>query len=151
MSEVRPLFPRAVPYGCGAASIVAILILFGIGVFAGSGKGGSIFGSILGMMAGEIDGMFTKEVSKAQRDAFEAEMKSLEKNLSQGKVSIDKVQPLLRTIRDTSGDNAVTPKEAEMLIQAARAANEVAPLRGSAVSRSPNPATPQPRNPAPPR
>lgn len=123
LSELRPLFPRWVPFGCGAASLLAVLILFGAGAVAGSGKGGSIFATLFGTMQEEIDGMFTKDVTPAQKSAFDAEMKALRGHLADGKVSMDRLQPLLHAIRDASLDNKVTPAEAAQLTQAAHEVN----------------------------
>ena len=129
LSEVRPIFHRAVPLGCGAASIVAILILFVGGAVAASGKGGTLFAALFGTMTDEIHGMFTKDVTAAQKSAFDAEMKTLRANLAEGKISMDALQPMLRTIRDTSGDSSVTAKETETLTKAARDVNRTARKR----------------------
>ena len=123
-SEVRPLFPRWVPIGCGAASLLAIVILFGIGTIAGSAEGGTIFAAIFGTMQDEIDGMFTKDVTPPQKAAFDGEMKMLRGNLAAGKVSIDKLQPLLQEVRASSADSKVTPDEAAKLTTAAHVVNE---------------------------
>jgi hypothetical protein len=124
LSDVRPLFPRWVPLGCGAASLVVILVLFGAGAVAGSGKGGSIFAWLFATMEDEIHGTFTKDVTPAQKTAFDAEMKTLRGNLAAGKVSIDHLQPLLRAIRDASIDSKVTPDEAANLTKAAHDVNQ---------------------------
>jgi len=121
--DVRPIFPRWVPFGCGAASLLVMLVLFGAGAAAGSGKGGSIFAWMVATMQDEIHGSFTKEVSAAQKAAFDAEMKTLRGNLDQGSVSIDRLQPLLRAIRDASIDSKVTPEEATQLTKAAHDVN----------------------------
>ena len=131
LSEVRPIFPRWVPFGCGTASLIVILVLLAAGTLAGSGKGGGIFASMFGMMQDEIHGMFTKEVTAAEKAAFDAEMKTLRQNLAGGKVSMDKLQPLLHEIREASMDSKVTPDEASKLTQAAHEINR-APSRAIA-------------------
>ena len=123
LSDVRPIFPRWVPFGCGTASLIVIAVLFGVGVLAGSGKGGSIFATLFGTMQDEIHGMFTKEVTAADKSLFDAEMKTLRGNLAKGKVSIDRLQPLLRAIRDASIDSKITPEEAKKLTAAAHQVN----------------------------
>jgi len=123
LSDVRPIFPRWVPFGCGAASLLVILVLFGAGAVAGSGKGGSIFAWMFATMQDEIRGSFTKEVSATQKAAFDVEMKTLRGNLDKGSVSIDRLQPLLRAIRDASIDSKVTPEEATQLTKAAHDVN----------------------------
>jgi hypothetical protein len=149
LSEVRPIFPRWVPLGCGAASLVALLVLFAGGAIFSGAKGGALFAMLFTMMRDEVRGMYAKDVTAAQKLAFDAEMKIVLRNLDQGKVSIDQLQPLLQTIRETSMDSSVSGGEVEKLTKAARDMNEkVAKLPGSAVSESPHPATAQPRNPA---
>ena len=148
-SEVRPIFPRWVPFGCGAASLLAIVVLFLAGAVAGSGKGGSIFAWMFATMQDEIHGIFTKEVTPVQKAAFDAEMKALRSNLDQGRVSIDRLQPLLRAIRDASIDSKVTPEEAAQLTKAAHDVNDgVTRSRGREVSPSRSPRAPRPRDPA---
>jgi len=126
LSEVRPIVHKGVPYGCGAASLLAIVLLFIGGALAGSGQGGALFATLFGTMAGEIRGMYAKDVTAAQKAAFDAEIKALQKNLDDGKVSISDLQPLLRSIRETSGDSSVTAKELDALTQAARNVNAAA-------------------------
>ena len=134
LSEVRPIFPRWVPFGCGTASLLGMLVLFGAGALAGSGKGGSIFAWMFATMQDEIHGSFTKEVSPAQKAAFDAEMKLLRGNLDNGSVSIDRLQPLLHAIRDASIDSKVTPEEAAQLTKAAHDVNAAAGQRPTANS-----------------
>ena len=129
--EAPPLFPRWVPFGCGAASLLAIVVLFIGGALAGGGKGGGIFATLFGTMQSEIHGMFTKDVTPAQKAAFDAEMNALRGNLGAGKVSIDRLQPLLRAIRDASVDNKVTPEETERLTRAAHEVNSGASRSGA--------------------
>ena len=100
-----------------------ILILFAAGAWAGSGKGGSIFATLFGTMQNEIHDMFTKEVTPAQKAAFDAEMNALRTNLGNGKISIDRLQPLLHSIRDASIDSKITPAEAAQLTKAAHDVN----------------------------
>jgi hypothetical protein len=119
-----------VPFGCGTASLVAMIVLFGAGAWAGSGKGGSIFAALFGTMQGEIHDMYTKDVTPAQKAAFDAEMNALRKNLSDGNVSIERLQPLLHEIRDASLDSKITPQETAALTKAAHDVNQVAKLPG---------------------
>ena len=146
LSDVRPLFPRWVPFGCGSASLLMIAILLAGGAWAGSGKGGSIFATLFGTMQDEIHDMFTKDVTPAQKAAFDAEMNALKANLGNGKISIDRLQPLLHSIRDASIDSRITPDEAVQLTTAAHEVNlAVAGSRGLGVSGHPA-ETPRPRD-----
>ncbi len=151
-SEVQPVVPRGVVYGCGAASLLAILVLFGAGVLAGSSGGGSIFSWMMATLQDEIHGVFTKDVTPAQKAAFDAEMKTLRENLDKKKVSIDRLQPLMSDFREASSDNQVTPAEAEKLTKKVREVNDGVPgSRGREVSPSRPAETPRPRDPATPR
>ena len=123
LSEVRPLFPRWVPFGCGTASLLMIVVLFAAGAWAGSGKGGSIFATLFSTMQDEMHDMFTKDVTPAQKAAFDAEMNAMRTNLANGKISIDHLQPLLHSIRDASIDSKITPAEAAQLTKAAHDVN----------------------------
>ena len=134
LSDVRPIVPRWAPFGCGTASLVVIVVLFGAGILAGGGKGGSIFATLFGTMQDEIHGMFTKEVTAADKSLFDAEMKTLRGNLAGGKVSIDRLQPLLHAIRDASMDSKITPEEAKKLTSAAHEVNSSAGRPSRAVA-----------------
>ena len=129
LSEVRPIFPRWVPFGCGAASLVAVLVLFAGGAVFSSGKGSALFTLLFTMMRDELRGMYAKDVTSAQKAAFDAEMKVVLKNLEDGKVGMDQLQPMLQTIRDASMDNSVSGGEVEKLTRVAREVNEKAATR----------------------
>ncbi len=108
------------PFGCGTAAIVALVVLFIGGAVAGSGGAGMLFEMVFGTMQDEIDGMFTKEVQPAQKAAFDGEMKALRERMKGPGVPVAKLQPLLHAIRDASGDGHVTPKETDALTAAIR-------------------------------
>ena len=74
VGDAKPLFPRWVPYGCGIASIVLIVIVFAGGYFAVHGGMGQLLAFMFGSMHDEVARMFTKDVSPAQKAAFEQEM-----------------------------------------------------------------------------
>ena len=113
--DAKPLFPRWVPYGCGTAAIVLLVVVFIGGVFAARGGMGQMFDFMFGSMQGEIDKMFTKDVTPAQRAAFDNEMKTMRDAVRQNRLPIDRLQPLLRTMRDVTSDEHVTPAEADQL------------------------------------
>jgi len=125
-----------VPYGCGAAAIVVLILIFLGGVFASRGGMGEVLELMFGSMQGEIDKMFTKDVPPAQKAAFDREMKTMRDSVRQNQIPIERLQPLLRSLREITSDNRVTPAEAQQLIQEIHAINTaVTSSRGSAVSR----------------
>ena len=129
MDEARPLFPRWVPYGCGTAAIVLLILVFLGGVFASRGGMGDLLDLMFGSMQTEIDKMFTKEVPPAQRAAFDQEMKTMRDSVRHNRIAIERLQPLLRSLREITADNRITPAEAQQLTQEIHAIN-TAPKKG---------------------
>lgn len=125
--DAKPLFPRWVPYGCGTAAIVLLVVVFVGGVFAARGGMGQMFDFMFGSMQGEIDKMFTKDVTPAERAAFDNEMKTMRDAVRQNRLPIDRLQPLLRTMRDVTSDEHVTPAEADQLTKEMHQINTAPP------------------------
>jgi len=126
VGDARPLFPKWVPYGCGSAAIVALIIVFGLGIAVSRGGMGELFELMFATMQGETDKMFTADVKQADKAAFDAEMKAMRESVRQNRVSMDRLQPFLRTLRDVSSDERVTPAETQQLTQEIRAINRSA-------------------------
>ena len=114
-AEGRPLVPRWVPYGCGTASIILLLFVFALGAAFSSGALGELLELMFASMQGEIDKMFTPDVSAAQKAAFDGEMKKMRDSIRTNRLTLDRMQPLLRTMREVASDERVTPSEAEQL------------------------------------
>jgi hypothetical protein len=127
IGETKALFPRWVPYGCGAAAIVILIVVFIGGVFAVRGGMGQLLDMMFGSMQTEIDKMFTKDVSPAQKAAFEREMKTMRDTVRHNRLPVDRLQPLLRTMRDATSDEHVTPAEADELTKEMHAINSAPP------------------------
>lgn len=119
----RRLFPRWVPFGCGAASLVFIAALFVMGGLVASGKLGGIFELVFGQLQTEMQGQFTKDVTPAQKAAFNAEMKALLDRLHENKVPPDRLQPMMKVVRQVSGDEKIDGREVERVIAAIREVN----------------------------
>jgi len=115
VGDARPLFPRWVPFGCGTASIVVLLLVFALGVAVSTGALGELLDLMFGTMQGEIDKMFTPDVTAPQRAALDAEMKTMRTAIRANRLSLDHLQPLLRTMREVSSDEHVTPAETQQL------------------------------------
>jgi hypothetical protein len=116
VGDARPLFPRWVPFGCGIASIIVLLLVFAVGAAVSTGALGELLDLMFGSMQGEIDKMFTPEVKAPQKAAFDAEMKTMRASIRANRLSLDRLQPLLRSMRDASSDEHITPQETEQLI-----------------------------------
>src|SRR5262249_16295129 len=112
VDDARPLFPRWVPFGCGSAAIGALIFVFVLGIAGSGGKLGEAFDAVFWQpMQGEIDKMFTKDVKPADRAAFDAEMKTMRESVRLNRVPMQRLQPLLQTLREAVSDERVTPEE----------------------------------------
>ena len=124
LSEVRPIFPRWVPYGCGIAAAVFMVLLFISGALLNGPAIGQGFDFIIGMSLGELRPMLAKDVTSEQKDAFELEVKAMREGLRNNRVDISRVQPFLQTMQKAIGDKKVTPQELGQLTEAAKAASQ---------------------------
>ena len=131
LSEVRPIVPKWVPWGCGGAAILVLLIMFATGALLTGSRLSAAIDLLLGMSVGEMKGMYTSEVSDQQKAALDAEITRMREALQAGRISVQEVQPFLQTMQRAVGDDEVTPAEAEELTRAARAAAETKPAAGS--------------------
>lgn len=118
----QPLLPRWAKYGCGATALLVILLIFTGGAFLAGGGFVDFMDLVLGMSVGEMKGMYTSSVTPDQRKALDAEIERLRVNLREGRTSIASLQPFLEEMRKTTGDNTVTPEEAERLRISAKSA-----------------------------
>lgn len=103
--------------------MIALLAIFGAGYAASSGGFGQLFDLLFSSIQGEVDKAFTREVTPAEKAEFDAQMKTMREALRDNRLRIDHIQPLLRSIRESSGDGKVTPEETEQLIRELRAVN----------------------------
>jgi hypothetical protein len=118
-----------VTFGCGTAAIVVLIVVFLGGLFASSGGMGELLELMFGSTQTEIDKMFTKDVLPAQKAAFDREMKTMRDSVRQNRIPIERLQPLLRSLREITSDNRVTPAEAQQLTQQIHAINTAPPKK----------------------
>jgi hypothetical protein len=112
------MFPRAVPFGCGAAAAVFLAVLF-----VGAAFADRFMPSIFAYMQTEIDGQFTKEVPAAQKAAFDKEFSTLVERMRRGKAKVASLRPFLEKMRDAEADEKITPEETKSLTDALRQIN----------------------------
>jgi len=120
--QTTRIVPRWVPFGCGGAALVFLIVVFAGGAMISGGGGGSLLDTLFGKLQNEVDKQFTKDVTPAQRKAFDNEMDLVRQRIRASKLNIEKLQPFMRAIRDASDDDRITPDEAEKLTAAAREA-----------------------------
>jgi ABC-type sugar transport system substrate-binding protein len=116
------VLPRGVTFGCGAASIAVLLLIFAGGAFLGSGGLVQFMDFALGMSMGDVRGMYTAEVTAAQKQELETAIEQLRAGLRGGKVSVQQLQPVLDTMRRGISDKKLQPAEVQALTAAARKA-----------------------------
>lgn len=139
--EKRPIFPRAVPVGCGIASVVFLLVIFIAGAIVAKHGLGSYMDPLIGMMADEMGPMYTRDVTPAQRNALNGEITRLRENVRTGKLPLPKLQAVMSSLREAIGDQKLTPAEVESLTRQMHDANNAPPPKpkdkGAAVRRPP--------------
>jgi hypothetical protein len=126
VAEVRPVFDKWVPFGCGTLAMIFVAFLFIGGAFAGRGGMGSLFDAVFSMMQSELTNAFTKDVTPPQRSAFDAEYTAFRANLRANRVELPKVQELLKTVSAAQEDSKVTTDEVQRLTKEMHALNAAA-------------------------
>lgn len=123
----KAVLPSWVAWGCGAASVVILLLVFGGGIFLSSGGFNSFMDLVLGMSLGEMKAIYEKDIPEARKTALDGEVERLRANLRAEKVSIAALQPFLEGIRAASADGKITAQEVETLRISAAKLNETKP------------------------
>jgi len=116
----NPVLPRWASYGCGALSVVVLLIVFAGGAYLSGGGFVQLMDFSFGMTVGEMRGMYTPEVTKEQKDAMEREIESMRAGLRDGTIGAQRLQPVLRTIQKAIRDKKLTPAEVGDVTEAAK-------------------------------
>jgi len=122
--EARPLFPRWVPIGCGAAAALLVVVLFIGGGLASRGGMGRIMDFLLGMMQNEMVTLYSPDVPPASRKALESEMDGLRANIRTERVPIPKLDPVMSALREAIADKKLTKAEVEDLRKKVEEANK---------------------------
>jgi len=114
------VLPRWTAYGCGAASVLILIVVFAGGVYLSGGGMAQLMDFSFGMTLGEMRGMYTPEVTKAQKDTLEKEIETMRANVRDGKTSVNNLQPVLQAIQKAIKDEKLTPAEVDQLTAATR-------------------------------
>ena len=127
LSEVRPIFPRWVPIGCGSAAAVVLVLMFAAGALVAGPYFGELMDLFVGTSVGELRGMYTADVSAAEKQRFDAEIERMRSGLRNGKFGPKNLQPFVKEMQTATGDKHITGEELERLTKAARDAQGVVP------------------------
>jgi hypothetical protein len=119
----QPVLHPGVAYGCGAASLLVLIVIFVGGAVLSGGGFSSFMDMALGMSLGEMRGMYAGEVTAARKQSLEAEIEKMREGLRKQKVSIVNLQPFMQNLQSAVSDRKVTAQEAATLEESARKIN----------------------------
>jgi len=123
------VLPAWAPYGCGAAALLILILIFAGGAFLAHGGFTEVMDLVFGMTMGEMRGMYTADVTAAQKQSLEREIETMRRLLREEKISVQSLQPMLKTIQKGTGDQKLTAGEVERIVAAARKLNAAAQPR----------------------
>ena len=115
VSEVRPVFSKWVPFGCGTLAMLFVLLLFIGGAVAGSGGLGSAFEAIFSMMESEMTSAFAADVTPQDRAAFAAEYSKFRTNVGANRIDLTMMQTFLKSVTTSQEDQKLTADEVRQL------------------------------------
>ena len=118
-----PAFPTWLSLGCGALSVLVLLVIFAGGAWLSSGGFGQFLDMTLGITLGELRGMYEPTVARKDKDELEAEVRTLREHLRAKRVAAGAVQPLLQSLRGAMADSKVTTVETDQMTAVAAKIN----------------------------
>jgi hypothetical protein len=129
VTEVKPLFPRWVPIGCGSAALLFLIVLFIGGAFISRGGLGWFMDFSLQQIQNEAPPMYGSDATPQQRKAFDDEMNRLRAGVREGRVSMPKLQPVLEGLQDAISDKLLRGEELDKLVKQMREAQRPDPVK----------------------
>ena len=117
-----PVLPSWAAYGCGAAAVVVLIVVFAGGAWLARGGFTVMMDFAIGMSVAEMKGMYAPDVTPAQKDALDKEVEAMRAKLRDEKIAIPSLQPFLEAIRKTTKDTKVSGEEMKVLLDAAKRA-----------------------------
>jgi hypothetical protein len=119
----QPVLPRWVSFGCGAAALAVIALVFVGGAWLSSGGFARFLDFAFGMSLGEMRGMYAPEVTDAQKKTLEQEIETMRAKVRDGKLPVKNLQSLLQTMQKAMSDDKLTAAEVTSITDAARNAS----------------------------
>ena len=117
------VLPAWASYGCGAASLLVLLLVFAGGAYLAGGGFTDLMDLALGMTLSEMRGMYTSDVTAAQKKELEREVEAMREKLRTQKLSVQRIQPVLEAIRKATGDEKLNANEVESITALTRKTN----------------------------
>jgi hypothetical protein len=117
------VLPRWASLGCGAASVLILVLVFAGGTYLAHGGFTELMDLVFSMTMGELRGMYTKDVTAPQKKSLDDEIETLRANMRNEKITVQSIQPLLKDIQKVSADKKVDAHEVEQLLAEAKKVN----------------------------
>lgn len=139
-----PVLPSWTTYGCGAAAVAVLLLVFAGGAWLSRGGFAQFLDLAFGMSLGEMRGMYAPDVTALQKQQLETEIEALRENVRAGRLPPASLQRLLQTLQKTMSDEKLTGAEVGAITTEARNANHsvrntTPPGAGRTAARPPAP------------
>jgi hypothetical protein len=115
-----PVLPRAVSYGCGALSVLVLAAVFAAGAWMSRGGFVQVLDLTLGMTLGQMRGMYTSEVTAADKQSLEREIEAMRAKMREGAVPLPRLQTFLQTLQKSMKDEKIDPAEVRQLTATAQ-------------------------------
>lgn len=123
------LFPRWVPFGCGGLAILVLLFVFAGGAWLSGGGFIDMMDLMFGMTMGEMRGMYQKDVTAAQKEQLDTEIKTMREHLRAQRINVQSLQPLLQTMQKATADEKLNADEVGKIVSATKKVNASAKPR----------------------
>jgi hypothetical protein len=117
------VLPSWAAYGCGGVAALIIALVFAGGSYLAGGGFNDFMDLAIGMTVSEAKGMYAADVPPARKQAIDGEVATMRKNLREGKVAVQRLQPFLDALRKVTSDSKITAPEAASLEEVARKVN----------------------------
>jgi hypothetical protein len=121
-TDIKPIVPRWVPLGCGAAAALVLLLAFGAGAVVAHIGVGPLMEMIVGSMEDELRPMVAK-VPQPERAELEQQLALLRENIRTERIPVAKLDPVIQDIKSVSADEKITIDEAKKLTGTLRQLN----------------------------
>jgi len=121
------VLPVWASYGCGAASLLVLLLVFAGGAYLAGGGFTDLMDLAFGMTLSEMRGMYTSDVTAAQKQELEREVEAMREKLRTQKLSVQRIQPVLEAIRKATTDEKLDGKEVQRITVLVRKINTAGP------------------------
>ena len=115
------VLPAWVSWGCGALSLLVLIVVFAGGAWMSSGGIVDFMDFALGMSVGEI--RYADDVTPAAQKSLQSDIDAMRENLREKRISVAALRPFLDGLRRATADRKVTAEEASSLHATVRSIN----------------------------